>query len=86
MVIRIQTYLEFVGFPQAESAKRRLSLIPLIFQEANYDNIDFSNRSACLEQLADFYELDCMFQNEGTGRAELDDKTFKAYINRSMRF
>ena len=69
MVIRIQTYLEFVGFPQAESVKRRLSLIPLIFQEANYDNIDFCNRSACLEQLADFYELDCMFQNEGTSRA-----------------
>ena len=86
MVLRIQTYLEFIGFSQTEAAKRRLSLVPLLFQEANYDNIDFSNRTACLEQLADFFELDCMFQNEGTSRAELDDKTSKTYIDRSMRF
>jgi hypothetical protein len=86
MVISIQTYLEFIGFPKTQAVKRRLSLVPLLFQEANYDNIDFCNRAACLEQLADFFELDCMFQNEGISRAELDDKTFKTYIDRSMRF
>ncbi len=81
MVVRIQTYLEFIGFPQGEHARQKLSLIPLLFQEANYDNIEWSDSSASLEQLNDFFELDCMFQNAGKKRAELDRETFKAYID-----
>ncbi len=84
MVVRIQTYLEFIGFPQGEHARQRLGLIPLIFQEANYDNLDWSDNSAFLEQLNDFFELDCMFQNGGKKRAELDRQTFKAYIDGSL--
>lgn len=84
MVVRIQTYLEFIGFPQNDAARRMLSLIPLLFQEANYDNIDWGDKNASLEQLTDFFELDCMFQNEGKHRAELDDEKFKAYIRQSL--
>ncbi len=70
MVVRIQTYLEFIGFPQGKHSKQRLGLIPLLFQEANYDNLDWSSNSVFLEQLNDYFELDCMFQNGGKKRAE----------------
>jgi hypothetical protein len=86
MTARIQTYLEFIGFPQSHADKRKLSLIPLLFQEANYDNIDWTNRVAYLEHLNDFFELDCMFQNEGKNRADLGEEEFKAYIDRSLLF
>ncbi len=86
MVVRIQTYLEFVGFPKDLSAKRKLCLIPLLFQEANYDNLDWTSRSGSLEQLTDFFELDCMFQNDGKKRSELNCETFKAYIDSSLAF
>ena len=75
-------YLKF-GFPNKLS-KFDKSLIPLTFQEANYDDIHWTDKNAELRHLSSILEIDCMFQNEGKNRCELSEEEFKNYIKFSF--
>ena len=46
------------GFPADVDAKCRLSVLPLIFQEANYDDLDWSEKDSDLGHLSDMIRID----------------------------
>lgn len=71
------------GFPE-ELTKWQLSLVPFLFQEANYDDINWTNQSEDLRHLKITFNLDCMFQNQGKSRQELSRQQFDRYIQFSL--
>ena len=70
------------GYPKALT-KEELSLIPLHFQEAMYDGINWENQDAGLGHLEFDFQIDCIFQNEGKTRNELSPEEFKKYVDYS---
>ena len=60
----IKSYYKDNGYPK-ELAIHKLSLIPSLFQEANYDNIVWSSQNGELGHLNILFQLDCMFHNSG---------------------
>ena len=49
--IAIADALEARGFPRLDAEKAELSLVPLLFQEANYDDIGWMNQRDDMRQL-----------------------------------
>lgn len=82
----VKNYLQSKGFPKSLSAKSKLSLAPLLFQEANYDGIEWTERNADLEQLTDMFEIDYLVQNFGKTRKEASQEEFEKYIQDSLNF
>jgi hypothetical protein len=80
----IHEYYTLNGFP-ASLTKYELSLIPSVFQEANYDGINWTDRTENLGHLSTIFDLDCMFQNKGNTRVDLTDKEFDNYVKFSMK-
>ena len=68
------------GFPTDPSEQRELSIVPLVFQEALYDDIDWYERRAPLGRLATYFVIDFAIQSGGRERAEVTDETFGAYV------
>ena len=73
------------GFPVSEGEKARLSLVPLVFQEANYDDIGWMLQNENLRQLSGFLELDYLVQSGGRSRAEASPAEFAAYVEAAFR-
>ena len=73
------------GFPVSEVEKARLSLIPLVFQEANYDDIGWMLQNENLRQLSGFLELDHHVQCGGQSRGEAGSTEFSAYVEAAFR-
>ena len=48
-----------------------LSLVPFLFQEANYDDIDWSRKDSDLGHLEAFFELDLLVQFAGRERSDI---------------
>jgi hypothetical protein len=82
---RIALFLEEQGFPRTESERCRLSLIPFVFQEANYDDIDWTNQRAALGHLEAMFELDFYVASCGLSRAECAVTEFERYVAESLR-
>jgi len=86
-----QSKLEYVaaqltakGFPRSREEKLALSLVPLVFQEANYDEIDWTLKDADLSHLEHIFNIDVQLQNEGKTRNELRDEEFDEYVRLSF--
>lgn len=73
------------GFPVSEAEKVRLSLVPLVFQEANYDDIGWMLQNENLRQLSGFLALDHLVQSGGRSRAEASPPEFAAYVEAAFR-
>jgi hypothetical protein len=84
-VRNIRLFLETQGFPTTATERCRLSLVPLIFQEANYDGIHWSAKMADLEHLADLFTLDFYVASGGLTRSESDEATYQRYIGEAHR-
>ena len=69
----IKSYYKDNGYPK-ELSIHKLSLIPSLFQEANYDNIVWSSQNGELGHLNILFQLDCMFHNSGKSREKLSEK------------
>ena len=65
--------------------RARLSLVPLVFQEANYDDIAWMRQGENLRQLSGFLELDYLVQSAGQSRAEASPAEFAAYVGAAFR-
>jgi hypothetical protein len=79
--------LNAIGFPTEDEHKARVSLVPYIFQEANYDGICWTDqKNADLAGLSVYFDLDCMVQNQGRQRDEMTAEEFTKYVDDSLRF
>jgi hypothetical protein len=78
--------LNAIGFPKNSDHNAKTSLVPYIFQEANYDGISWTEKDADLSHLSAYFELDFMVQNEGKERKEATAEEFERYCNQSLEF
>jgi hypothetical protein len=84
-VQRIRSYLQRSGFPATGHERCELSLIPHIFQEANYDGFDWGRKDADLGHLSDLFALDFYVATGGVARAGADESLFRQYDNEVSR-
>jgi hypothetical protein len=73
-----------VGFPPKE-AYEPLCLVPFIFQEANYDGIDWVQRGAELAQLTPLFEIDACIWSGGRALSEFSEAEHADYVAAALR-
>lgn len=73
------------GFPETDAERAARSLVPLLFQEADYDDVDWTSQAADLRQLQGSFELDHLAQSGGLTRKEASAAAFADYIKASFR-
>jgi hypothetical protein len=72
------------GFLPRE-AYEPLSLVPFIFQEANYDGIDWVQPGADLAQLTPLFEIDARIWSGGRSLSEFSEPEHADYVARALR-
>jgi hypothetical protein len=85
-LLLMEDCLNSIGFPTHAEHKARVSLVPYVFQEANYDGISWTEQQEELGSLAAYLELDFMVQNQGRERREATPEEFKHYVDQSFKF
>lgn len=85
-LLLMEDCLNAIGFPTEAGHKARVSLVPYIFQEANYDDISWTDQHADLAHLASYFDLDFMVQNQGRERSEAGEQEFKRYVDDAFKF
>ena len=85
-LLLMEDCLNAIGFPTEPGHRARVSLVPYIFQEANYDDISWTDQQADLAHLSSYFELDFMVQNQGRERSEVTAEQFKQYVEDSFNF
>ncbi len=83
-LLHLRKVLQKTGFPTDRDQRRELSLVPLVFQEANYDDIDWTDRAAPLEHLHGIFAIDIAVQTSGRERHELTDGEYDNYVQISF--
>ncbi len=83
-LLHLRDVLQRTGFPTDRKQRRELSLVPFVFQEANYDDIDWTDRAAPLGHLSAIFEIDVAVQSDGRERHELTDAEYNAYVDGSF--
>ncbi|MEX2091633.1 MAG: hypothetical protein WD971_03100 [Pirellulales bacterium] len=81
----IRTQLVEHGFPADVDTKCRLSVLPLIFQEANYDDLDWSEKDADLGHLSDMFRIDFALFFEGRSRSDVTEAEYRSYFESGLR-
>jgi hypothetical protein len=85
-LLLMEDCLNAIGFPTEPDHKASVSLVPYIFQEANYDDISWTDQQAELGHLSSYFELDFMVQNQGRERSEVTAEEFKRYVDEAFQF
>jgi hypothetical protein len=85
-LLLMEDCLVAIGFPTEDEHKARVSLVPYIFQEANYDDLSWTDQLADLGHLSDYFELDFMLQNQGKERRDVTPQEFENYVSDSFKF
>jgi hypothetical protein len=85
-LLLMEDCLNSIGFPAHAEHKARVSLVPYIFQEANYDDISWTEQGAELGHLGAYFELDHMVQSQGRERSEASAEEFKQYVEDSFKW
>ena len=85
-LLLMEDCLNAIGFPTAPEHRARVSLVPYIFQEANYDGISWTSQQEELGHLRDYFELDFMVQSQGRERSEATAAEFKEYVDSAFGF
>ena len=83
-LVHLRDFLQKTGLPTEHDQRRELSLVPLLFQEANYDDLDWTNRTAALGHLSALFDLDVAVQSDGRLRHELTDAEYDVYVHGSF--
>ena len=83
-LLQLRDVLQRTGLPTDRDQRRELSLVPFVFQEANYDDIDWTDRAAPLEHLSGFFTIDVAVQSDGRERHELTDAEYDEYVDVSF--
>lgn len=85
-LLLMEDCLNAIGFPTEAEHKSRVSLVPYIFQEANYDDLSWTDQRADLGHLSTLFELDFMVQSQGRERNEAAADAFQQYVEDSLGF
>ncbi len=85
-LLLMEDCLNAIGFPTESDHKARVSLVPYIFQEANYHDISWTDQQAELAHLGPYFDLVFMVQNQGRERSEASAQEFKRYIDEAFGF
>lgn len=85
-LLLMEDCLNAIGFPAETEHKARVSLVPYIFQEANYDDISWTDQQADLGHLSTYFDLDFMVQSQGKERREATSQEYERYVNESLEF
>jgi len=85
-LLLMEDCLNAIGFPTEREHKARVSIVPYVFQEANYDDISWTDQRADLAHLGPWFELDFMVQNQGRERSEASDQEFNRYVDEAFEF
>ena len=72
------------GWPERQEDRLALSLVPLVLQEANYDDIEWTVQAAPLGNLEPLFCIDVLVQSKGRTRAELSKDAFSEYVQLSF--
>ena len=83
-LLNLRDVLRRTGFPTDRHQRRELSLVPFVFQEANYDDIDWTDRAAPLGHLSGIFAIDVAAQSDGRERHELTDAEYNEYVDISF--
>ncbi len=83
-LLHLRDVLRRTGFPTDRDQRLELSLVPFVFQEANYDDIDWTDRAAPLGHLSGIFAIDVAAQSEGRERHELTDAEYNEYVDISF--
>ncbi len=83
-LLHLRDVLRRTGFPTDRDQRRELSLVPFVFQEANYDDIDWTDRAAPLGHLSGIFAIDGAAQSDGRERHELTDAEYNDYVDISF--
>ncbi len=83
-LLHVRHVLRTTGLPTDRDQRRELSLVPFVFQEANYDNIDWTDRVAPLGHLSGIFAIDVAVQSDGRERHELTDAEYDDYVQISF--
>src|SRR5215467_12869902 len=75
-LLLMEDCLNSIGFPTEAEHKARVSMVPYIFQEANYDDLSWTDQQADLRHLSALFELDFMVQSQGCERSEAAAEAF----------
>jgi hypothetical protein len=84
-LLLMEDCLNAIGFPTHSDHKARVSLVPYVFQEANYDDISWTSQNADLAHLASYFDLDFMVQNQGRERREVSEQEFMRYVEEAFK-
>lgn len=85
-LLLMEDCLNAIGFPAETANKARVSLVPYIFQEANYDGLSWTDQQDDLGHLSVYFDLDFMVQNQGKERREATSQEYEHYVNQSLKF
>jgi len=80
----MRDFLTAHGWPESREDRLALSLVPLVFQEANYDAIEWTVQVAPLRDLELLFCIDVLVQSKGRTRVELSNDEFSKYIQLSF--
>ncbi len=83
-LLHLRDVLQRTGFPTDRNQRCELSLVPFVFQEANYDDIDWTDRAAPLGHLSHIFAIDVAVQSDGHERHELTDAEYDEYVHISF--
>ena len=83
-LLHVRDVLRRTGFPTDRDRRLELSLVPFVFQEANYDDIDWTGRAAPLGHLSGIFAIDVAVQSDGRERHELTDAEYNEYVQISF--
>jgi hypothetical protein len=83
-LLNVRDVLRRTGFPTDRDRLLELSLVPFVFQEANHDDIDWTDRTAPLEHLSAIFAIDVAVQSGGRERHELTDAEYDEYVQTSF--
>ncbi len=83
-LLHLRDVLQRTGLPRDRQQRCELSLVPFIFQEANYDDIDWTDRAAPLGHLSGIFAIDVAAQSDGRERHELTDAEYNDYVQISF--
>ena len=83
-LLHLRDLLQRTGFPTDRDLRLEVSLVPGVFQEANYDDIDCTDRTAPLGHLAAILAIDVAVQSGGRQRHELTDAEYGEYVHMSL--
>ncbi len=83
-LLHLRDVLGDAGLPTDRDQRLELSLVPVVFQEANYDDIDWTDRAAPLGHLSGIFAIDVAVQSDGRERHELTDAEYDEYVRISF--